>query len=241
MAAIRTSTAYGVVADNLRRRIARGEFEPGQRLPTETELCRSFSTSRITVRRAMAILEDERLVRRRAGSGTFVNRVPARKITLLNCDFTGSITRDAPLLRRRLAGWSWRAAPAVIADLMGERRGDRVLFARRIDMLKRRPAAYDEAYLTAGEAAALAPDDLARLDFIERWREVSGIRLTRIHQSLEAVAAGSDQARWLHVVPGAPLLKEVSTYFDAAGEPAGVFVTWYRHDLFRVASTAALS
>ncbi|MGP4101811.1 GntR family transcriptional regulator [Nonomuraea sp. KM90] len=53
---------YLQIADRMRERIQSGEFAPGQALPSEAELCREFGVARNTVRRGLAILEEEGLL-----------------------------------------------------------------------------------------------------------------------------------------------------------------------------------
>lgn len=236
---IRADTAYGSIADALRRQIARGDFAAGARMPTETQLCTAFGTSRITVRRAMAILEDERLIRRRAGSGTFVNPRSSRRISLLNTDYSGSIRRQAPRMQRRLESVVRRSATAAEASLLQLSKGGRVLHAVRVDHLDDRPVAYDEVCIPESMADGLTEEEVGRVYFLERWQKVSGVVLSRVGQSVEAVAARPPQVRRLSVRRGTPLLKETSTYFQA-GRAAGVFITYYRHDVFCVVSTGSL-
>lgn len=70
---------YLQVADVLRREIADGVFRDGQTLMTEEELRLRFGVSRQTVRQAIALLEDDGLVDRRRGSGTYVRHGPRRR------------------------------------------------------------------------------------------------------------------------------------------------------------------
>jgi GntR family transcriptional regulator len=63
---------YRQIADQLRADIARGEFEPAGRLPSEAEMVARFDVSRVTVRLALDELEREGLIERRKGKGTFV-------------------------------------------------------------------------------------------------------------------------------------------------------------------------
>lgn len=63
---------YGAVYDSLLRSIRRGEYPSGSKLPTETELVEQFKVSRITVIRALRDLQALGVVRRRRGSGTYV-------------------------------------------------------------------------------------------------------------------------------------------------------------------------
>jgi GntR family transcriptional regulator len=61
---------YRRLADELRARIASGEFPPGSLLPSESELAVASGMSRDTVRDALALLRAEGLVTTRRGQGT---------------------------------------------------------------------------------------------------------------------------------------------------------------------------
>jgi GntR family transcriptional regulator of arabinose operon len=63
---------YKQIYGHLRQSLTNQEFLPGDKLPSENELVEQFGASRPTVGRALAQLETEGLVERRAGSGTFV-------------------------------------------------------------------------------------------------------------------------------------------------------------------------
>src|ERR1700733_10860785 len=62
------------VFDTLLGEIASGRFQPGDRLPTEAELAKTFSASRSTVARAMRELKGRGLLNRQRGGGTHIAR-----------------------------------------------------------------------------------------------------------------------------------------------------------------------
>lgn len=62
---------YIQVASVMRRRLERGEWHPGAKIPTLVELEREFQVARVTVRQAVDILRDEGLLRSQQGRGTF--------------------------------------------------------------------------------------------------------------------------------------------------------------------------
>src|SRR5882724_3021996 len=62
------------VFDNLLGQIASGRFQPGDRLPTEAELAKTFSASRSTIARAMRELKGRGLLSRQRGGGTHIAR-----------------------------------------------------------------------------------------------------------------------------------------------------------------------
>ncbi|MEU8404470.1 GntR family transcriptional regulator [Nonomuraea sp. NPDC048892] len=53
---------YTQLADRLRERIVAGEYAAGGVLPSEAALCREFRIARNTVRRGLALLEEEGLI-----------------------------------------------------------------------------------------------------------------------------------------------------------------------------------
>jgi len=69
---------YARVKRHLMENILNGTLEPGDRIPSENELVRSFEISRMTANRALRELTDEGYVTRIAGVGTFVADFKAR-------------------------------------------------------------------------------------------------------------------------------------------------------------------
>ena len=64
-------TKHRDISRRLREQIAAGQYGPGARLPSELQLVRQFGVSRPTVARALLDLQNEGLIERRAGSGTY--------------------------------------------------------------------------------------------------------------------------------------------------------------------------
>ncbi|HSL30352.1 MAG TPA: GntR family transcriptional regulator [Anaerolineales bacterium] len=65
-------TLTAIAEHELRQAITKGTFPPGTQLPTEAELCQMLAVSRTVVREALRVLEEDGLVTRRHGVGTFV-------------------------------------------------------------------------------------------------------------------------------------------------------------------------
>ena len=81
-------TLTDVAQQELRHAITHGTYQPGSKLPTEAELCEMLGVSRTVVREALRVLEDDGLVSRRHGIGTFVRNHPILK----NLNFNFGIT-----------------------------------------------------------------------------------------------------------------------------------------------------
>jgi GntR family transcriptional regulator len=81
-------TLTEIAEQELRQAITRGTFRRGTQLPTESELCQMLGVSRTVVREALRVLEEDGLVARRHGVGTFVRDHPILK----NLNFNFGIT-----------------------------------------------------------------------------------------------------------------------------------------------------
>ena len=71
--------------------------------------------------------------------------------------------------------------------------------------------------------------------------KVQQIQFGHLSQIIEAIAATREQVQYLGGKVGDPMLKEVDVIFLSTGAPCGLFVSHYRHELFRLTSTVRLS
>ena len=104
-------TLTEIAEQELRQAIARGTFRPGAQLPTEAELCQMLGVSRTVVREALRVLEEDGLVTRRHGVGTFVRDHPILK----NLNFNFGITEMIESAGMR-SGTSYLAIRSESAD-----------------------------------------------------------------------------------------------------------------------------
>jgi len=73
--------------------VKQGKFLPGSQLPPEMELLQMLGVSRTTLREALRILEEQRLIRKRRGLGTFVMERPIVKDMSQNFGITEMISQ----------------------------------------------------------------------------------------------------------------------------------------------------
>src|SRR5699024_12579823 len=67
---------YLQVIDQIKRDIENGKYKTKQKLPSEFQLSKELGVSRATLHEALRILEEENIVTRKHGVGTFVNPKP---------------------------------------------------------------------------------------------------------------------------------------------------------------------
>lgn len=233
-------TAYNRIAAALRDQVLSGSWDGSHQLPTERALCERFQTSRITIRRALQILEDEQLVERHQGVGTFIKSNPERKIPLLTTDYFGSIQTHAPDITRRLEYLRTAAAGDDTARALQCVAGAKVLEGVRVDLLRDEPIATDCVFIVQQFADRLDMTHFEEMDFLAVWARRQRISLDYCTQTIEAARAVKPVTGLLGIKTNEIILKETNVVTAAGGVPAGLFITHYRHDVFRFECTIDL-
>jgi GntR family transcriptional repressor for pyruvate dehydrogenase complex len=96
--------AYQVLADGLREEITSGRLRPGDRLPTEPQLCAQSGLSRSTVREALRLLSSQHLIVTTRGvtGGSFVAEPSTHKISETLEDGLGMLIANGTLEAKHL-------------------------------------------------------------------------------------------------------------------------------------------
>jgi GntR family transcriptional regulator len=121
------------LAQELRTRILAGEWRPGERIPSEPELARRRTVSRSSMRAAITMLEEDGVVSRKHGSGTYVTHRPALPHDLGRNFGVSSLIRSTgmkPGTVEAIAGAV--PAPPAVAEALGMPDGTLVSSLRRV-------------------------------------------------------------------------------------------------------------
>lgn len=81
---VKKTRVYEAIVAQLTSLILEGEIKPGEKLPSERELCDQFGVGRNSVREATRALESARLVETRQGEGTFVTAHPESMVHMIS-------------------------------------------------------------------------------------------------------------------------------------------------------------
>lgn len=227
------SPRYHQVYVTLRTWVRDGTYRPGDRIPTEPQLCEMFDVSRITVRKAIDNLCREGWLVRQQGRGTFVQLSASR----------AAAAADLDQVRNQIAGFA--AATEVsalnVAEVMpddetraalalGE--GEPVQRASHVRALHGAPLGLITTFVPIDIAQKVEVAEMARQPMFELLR-MAGIPLARADQYIGATLAGVEAARALEVEVGAPLLRLTRTVFDVNDRPVERVVALYRADAYQ--------
>lgn len=204
------------VAQALRERIISGEFGPGARLPSETQLAASYDVSRVTVRTAIQLLESQGLVDPRHGLGTFVNdfgggiRTGLQELRSIT-DTIQEMGMQPSMERHRIEE---RTATEHEADRLALPAGSPIIAIERAVLADGEAVAY--SYDTVPRTAIRDADDLGQTSVFAALRAF-GKEPVRALAEVHAVVA--DDIGWGSQRPAAGLFLLLDqVHFDRLGE-----------------------
>ena len=200
----------------LRARLA--TIHPGERLPSDTDLCREFGVSRMTARNAMQRLADDGLVQRIPGLGSFAVEPPAHRHADRLMAFSHEMRRQGRVPGSRLLKREIRPATDAEAGLLRLRADEPVVSIRRVRVAAAIPVAVETAILTRQTADVVMTADLETGSLHEALAG-AGLHLRRGNATITAEAATADDARLFGIREGTPLLVERRVIADIHGRP----------------------
>ncbi len=223
---------YLQVAHLLAGRASGGGLTRGDKLPTERTLCAQFGVSRVTLRRALAVLVEEGVLESSAGRGWFVTTGVLGEPPNALRSFTETarirgITASAVVL---LA--ACESASLDDAEAFNIAPGSPVFRLRRVRRLDGVPVACDESRLPLAIAPALVDVDFT-VASLYRELENAGAAPVRAEYAIEAAAADPESATWLDLEPGFPVLVAHQSAFASDERLIELSSTVYRADRYR--------
>ncbi len=201
----------------LKNRILNGSIPYGEKMPTEEELAKGFSVSRITAKRALDDLASAELVERRRGKGTFVTYAPASES--VHVPLVGELEKLASLAQRtrvKVLDVGEQLPPGDVAAELGLERGE---LAHRATRIRSTADGMPYGHLiswTVGIQKGYTRKNLESRVRLDILRE-NGIDIHKIDQVISAVPAQAFFAESLAMDIGAPTLLMVRRIFDRTG------------------------
>jgi GntR family transcriptional regulator len=196
---------YRQVYDIIVRRVAQGQWRPGESLPSEQALAAELGVSQGTMRKVLDALTAEKLLERRQGKGTFIaehtqERALFRFFRMARAG--GERVAPAP----GAASARLRASRAAEQARLELARGDKVVEIVRTRLIEARPAIRETIVVPAAlfpgiERRPELPNTLYSL-----YQTDYGINIVSAREELSAVAANAEDEATLLAPAGSPLL-----------------------------------
>jgi len=213
----------------LLREKALTELAPGDRIPTEQELCEQFHVSRITVRQAISSLVKEGILARQRGRGTYV--LPPKMAERLD-------SQDPPVNgdRSKVVLYSIERTNADrrLATKMSTNVGEPLHKIRRLRLVEDEPISYITLYLPLRFFPEFTRAELDSEHFRRVIEYKSGLVASRGEETIECIQADRFRSELLRVPVGSPLLVVESIAYLSSGEVMEFSRAYHRADRSRL-------
>jgi GntR family transcriptional regulator len=237
-----TSLAYAIpvyiqIAENLIAQIEAGELAPGDRLPPERDLSEKLGVNRMTLRRALRVLDAQGLIERRHGVGTYITARIDRQMDVV-FRFTHGMQKRGYTPGALLISVEQIALDAAAARQLAVSPSTSAYRIRRLRTLNQEPVLLEDYTIPLARFPGLERFDLEQRSIYEVMESEYGSAIVRARQSFEPVVASEFEAGLLHVRPGAPLMLEKRLSYNQDNQPVEYGQDRYRGDRFRFITDA---
>jgi GntR family transcriptional regulator len=204
------------IRDDLRMRLNAGEWAPGERLPSETELAARYGVARMTIRQAVGALASEGAIIRRQGLGTFAaDGRPTRTADIL-LSFTEEMRRHGRQVETKLISATVEQPPPAAREALQLGSSAAVVTVRRVRLVDGCPIVVQNSWLPFARFAGLDADPLLDGSLYAMLEARYGVQIVRARQTFTAAEAGEPDGAALGLPPSDPVLRIARTTFDSS-------------------------
>lgn len=232
----RSEVGYRQVAEDIRRKVASGDLEPGDKLRSERQMMADYGVARGTIKLALKTLAGEGLILSEHGRGSFIRPRPPitrsarQRFRRSNRDENGKAAflaeaeadgRVASVEMLRIGAPD--PAPAWAAEMLDLESGASVLTRHRIYFSDGEPEQLATSYVPwdLAEGTSMV-DENPGPGGIYKVLEANGHRLGRFTETVSARMPTPEEANLLQLPPGVPLLILVRVAYDVDGRPVEI-------------------
>lgn len=207
--------------------ITRGTYAPGQRLPTETELCEIYAVSRITVRKAVLDLVEEGLLVRQQGKGTFVQHRKVKRELIAVNGYSEYMMESGKTPHNKTISYGIQSATNDIAAKLNIPPGSDVLELKRVLYYDTQPFSFEISHYSLEALPDLIQhvrESVSMYDIIKNKYQIALVHNTKL---LNLVFLSSAQAKYLECEVGEPTFQLEKIAYDAMKRPIHSSLLYY--------------
>lgn len=211
---------YERIEQHIRGTIDSGQFPPGARLPSETELAKTFHTTRATVRQALSRLVYEGIVSRYVGRGSFVATpaVGTFPIDTRHClPFEEQVAIEGQCVTYGSPAFEIVPAAAGVIKVLSLEPGARIFKLERLRMIGGQPVCLEIRHIPLVLGQKVTGEMLLARSAHAFISDIIGHRVPTIVVKVSAIIADASLANLLGVSKGNALMVRDSRFLDKHG------------------------
>jgi DNA-binding GntR family transcriptional regulator len=192
--------------EDLKSQIDGGIFKKGDLLPSENELCKSYFTTRPTVRQALASLSSLGYIVRRHGKGSIVTE-PKKGLGILSIKGVTTAVGDDNLRTEIIAKPEKIAWPSDFFYMLnGAEQTAGGIFFSRLRSVSRAPMLFEETYITNMNLPRFVTRNLENQSLFSTLSEHYHVEVKSGEQKIWAIQADATISKLLEIKKGSPIV-----------------------------------
>lgn len=223
---------YYQLEEHIKKLIQDGELTPGDMLPSEREYGERYSISRMTVRQAITNLVNERILYRVKGKGTFVMEQKMEQDLQGLTSFTEDMKARGLKAGVKLLSFNIVSAESKLAEQLNIHEGNLVYEIKRIRLAEDIPMALEILYLSKSKIDGLN-EEIIKGSLYQFIEEKLQLKIANAVQVIEAASANDEEAKFLQIDKGSPVLLMERVTALENGENFEVVKSIYRADRYK--------
>jgi GntR family transcriptional regulator len=220
--------AYKRIQGAILKRLESGQLKPGDAVHSERELAKIHRVSLMTARHALAGLENEGMVVRRRGAGTFVAPPKIHFNKLMS--YTEQMSGRSLAVSSKLLFLGMINTEQEIAARLALPATSPLIKIERLRLGVDEPFAIETCYLSAEDFAGLTQAPLDRVSLFSILEHDYGLEIAHADEEIDATTADPHTARLLGIASGAPVLRIRQVIYSTKGKTALYVLGLYRSD-----------
>lgn len=218
------------ISDWIRNKIEAGDYAPDEKLPSENEFSEKFGVSRVTVRRALQTLENEQLIYRCQGLGSFVSDQRSHQPLAQLNDFVEDMRRAGMQASSKVIRFEPVAATKRIASILGVEPETQLMQLDRLRLGDGQPIAFDITWLPMFYGQLIEDFDLETETIYNVLESEYDIPVEKGCYRIEAENASKSIANHLNINAGDALLLIDRLSLTTGEKPIYYQKRYYRSD-----------
>ena len=232
--------AYAQLVSILKEQISKGIYLPGDRLPSESELCKRYQVSPMTVRRSIKVLLDQGVVSTIQGSGTYVKPPDLGGVTFSMEEFH-NIFKDKERTKVKILEVLIIKTDETAANRLAINVGERIILIRRLLIRDGDPILYHKEQLIYDPLRPIVEAELEVTSLHGLFVGNGETKLKSGKLTIEAAVLTKEEADVLNTLQMQPAFRIEHIFYDFEGRPIswGRFIC--RGDRLRFTTTVGIS
>ncbi|HGH3372464.1 GntR family transcriptional regulator [Kluyvera ascorbata] len=209
---------YQNIINLLKNRLNSAIYNIGDLLPSEKELAELYDVSRNTLRKALKVLEEEGMIERRHGSGTYLrNKHFQASVTHLD-SFTEIAKNEGKTPTSQILKFELQTASDEIANNLQVTLGEPVYYAKRLRLIDNIAMQVEETWLSASRFPDLTIAHMKKSKFSYIENEC-GVKIMGCYESIQPILPSPEVAKLLHISALDPIIRMQTQAVDEQSTP----------------------